>query len=158
TPGPLPLGSAISDTADLSNTAPKPNGDPAGGTITFKAYGPQADPANPVCTGTAAYTSPAYPVSGNDTYPTAAQIANTALGPASFTPTLAGQYNWVATYSGDPPNTLGVASGCGDEPSTIISLQPTMDTQQSFFPNDSATIAVAAGAGNIKGSVRFRLF
>jgi len=158
TPGPLPLGSSISDTADLSNTAPKPNGDPAGGTITFKAYGPQADPANPVCTGTAAYTSSAYPVSGNNTYPTAAQIADPTLGAASFTPTLAGQYNWVATYSGDPPNTLGVASGCGDEPSTIISLQPTMDTAQSFYPNDSATLGVAAGAGNIKGSVRFRLY
>jgi hypothetical protein len=158
TAGPLPLGSAISDTADLSNTAPKPNGDPAGGTITFTAYGPQADPATPVCTGTAVYTSPAYPVSGDGTYPTAAQIADPTLGAASFTPTMAGQYNWVATYSGDSPNTLNVASACADEASVIISLQPTMDTAQSFYPNDSATLGVASGAGNIKGSVRFRLY
>src|SRR5437899_2590309 len=60
---PLPLGSTIKDTATLANTAPKPNGDPAGGTNTVKAYGPQADPSNPVCTGTAVYTSAAYAVS-----------------------------------------------------------------------------------------------
>jgi hypothetical protein len=152
TAGPLALGSSISDTADLGNTAPKPNGDPAGGTITFRAYGPQADPSNPVCTGTPAYTSTDYPVSGDGTYPTAQQAA------ASFTPTQAGQYNWVATYSGDSPNTLGVASKCADEASVIISLQPTMDTEQSFYPNDSATLTVGSGAGNIKGSVRFRLY
>src|SRR5207247_99292 len=68
---PLPVGSTISDTANLGNTANKPDGTPAGGTITFTAYGPQANPGSPVCTGTAAYTSAAYPVSGNGTYPTA---------------------------------------------------------------------------------------
>ena len=86
-------------------------------------------------------------MSGNGTY-----------GPASFTPTAPGTYDWIATYTGDPPNTLGVASNCGDEASVIISLQPSMDTAQSFIPNDSATITVAAGAGNLTGSVRFRLF
>jgi hypothetical protein len=152
TAGPLTIGSSISDTATLGNTANKPDGSPAGGTITFRAYGPQADPSNPVCTGTAVYTSAAYTVSGNGTYPTALQAA------ASFVPTQAGQYNWVATYSGDLPNTLGVASNCADEASIIVVLQPTMDTAQRFVPNDSATVTVASGAGNLTGTVRFRLY
>ena len=92
-------------------------------------------------------------MSGNNTYPTAAQAA------ASFQPSQAGQYNWVATYSGNSPNTKAVASNCADEASVIISLQPTMDTAQSFYPNDQATLGVGSGAaGNIKGSVRFRLY
>lgn len=152
------LGSAISDTATLSGTVSDPDGSAADGTITFRLYGPQAAPATPDCTGTPVYTSPAYPVSGDGTYPTAAQIADVSLGAASFTPTQAGTYQWVATYSGDSPNNLGVASVCGAEASVIFSLQPTMDTAQSFYPNDSATVTVASGAGNLTGDVRFRLY
>ena len=44
--GPVPLGSPISDTATIGNTAVRPNGDPAGGTVTFVAYGPN----DPTCT------------------------------------------------------------------------------------------------------------
>ena len=33
-----------------------------------------------------------------------------------------------------------------------------MDTAQRFVPNDSATVTVASGAGNLAGSVRFRLY
>src|SRR5205823_1133633 len=54
TTGTVSLGTAISDTATLSGTAAKPSGSVAGGTITFYAYGPQADLGNLVCTGTAA--------------------------------------------------------------------------------------------------------
>jgi hypothetical protein len=153
TTGPVPLGSTISDTATLSGTAKKPDGTAAGGTITFKAYGPQADPANPVCTGTAVYTSTAYAVSGDGLYPTASQAA------ASFVPSAAGTYEWVATYSGDLPNTLGVASKCGDEASVIIQLQPTISTAQRFRPNDSATVAVGSSSGgDLAGNVDFKLF
>jgi hypothetical protein len=151
--GPLALGSTISDTATLSGTANKPDGSPAGGTITFTAYGPQADPANPVCTGTPVYTSTAYAVSGDGLYPTASQAA------ASFVPSAAGTYEWIASYSGDSPNTLSVASNCGDEASVIIQLQPTISTAQRFRPNDSATVAVASTAGgDLAGNVDFQLF
>ncbi|HET7279228.1 MAG TPA: hypothetical protein VFJ22_14210 [Dermatophilaceae bacterium] len=148
----LPLGSAISDTATLSGTANQPDGDPAGGTITFTLYGPQADPSNPVCTGTPVYTSTAYAVSGDGTYPTAQQAE------ATFTPTTVGTYEWIATYSGDSPNTLGVASKCGDEPSVLFALQPTMDTAQYYYPQDSLTVNVASGAGDLKGNVQFQAF
>jgi hypothetical protein len=147
-----PLGTAITDTATLSNTAPKPDGSAAGGTITFTLYGPQADPATPVCTGTPVYTSTAYAVSGDGTYPKAGQAAN------SFTPTIVGTYEWVATYSGDSPNTLPVASGCGDEPSKLFALQPSATTAQTWRPQDSISVTVASGAGDLKGNVTFKAF
>ena len=139
------LGTAISDLATLSNTAPKPDGTPAGGTITFRVYGPN----NPTCTGTPAFTSPAVPVNGNGNYSS-----------GNFTPTAAGTYRWIASYSGDLPNTLAVAGACNDanEASLIISLQPTISTAQSFVPNDSATITVAAGGGDLAGNVVFKLY
>jgi hypothetical protein len=150
TAGPVPLGSSIDDTATLANTAPKPNGDPAGGTITFTAYGPHANTTT--CT-TVAYTS-VVNVSGNGNY-----TASSGTG-GTFTPTAAGTYNWIAVYSGDSPNTLGVSGLCGDanEGSVVISLQPTMTTAQRFVPNDAATITVASGGGNLAGSVVFRLY
>ncbi len=40
----------------------------------------------------------------------------------------------------------------------IISLQPTIATAQSFVPNDSATITVAAGGGDLAGNVVFKLY
>ena len=148
--GPLPLGSALDDTATLSGTADQPDGDPAGGTITFTAYGPHDDATT--CT-TVAYTS-VVNVSGDGDY-----TASSGTG-GTFTPTTAGTYNWIAVYSGDSPNTLGVSGACGDanESSVIISLQPTMDTAQSFVPNDSATITVEAGSDTLAGSVVFKLF
>ena len=141
----VPLGTAISDSATLSNTAPKPDGSPAGGTITFRVYGPN----DATCTGTPAFTSAAVPVSGNGTYSS-----------GTFTPTAAGTYRWIASYSGDLPNTLAVAGSCNDanEASVIISLNPTIATAQSFVPNDSATITVAAGGGDLAGNVVFKLY
>ena len=141
----VPLGTAISDSATLSNTQPKPNGTPAGGTITFRVYGPN----DATCSGTPAFTSAAVPVSGNGTYSS-----------GTFTPTAAGTYRWIASYSGDLPNTLAVAGACNDanEASVIISLNPTIATAQSFVPNDSATITVAAGGGDLAGNVVFKLY
>ena len=146
TAGPVPLGSPISDTATIGNTANKPNGDPAGGTVTFVAYGPD----DATCSGTAAFTSAAIPVSGNGNY-----------NSGNFTPTVAGTYRWIATYSGNSPNTSGpVSTLCNDpnESSVVISLTPTVSTSQFFYPNDSATIQVAAGGGDLAGDVRFRVW
>jgi hypothetical protein len=146
TAGPVPLGGAISDTATIANTAPQPDGSPAGGTVTFWAYGPD----DPDCSGDPAFTSDPIPVSGDGDYLS-----------GDFVPTLAGTYLWIAEYSGDPPNTSGPVSGdCGAEGETseVIQLQPTISTEQTFIVEDSATIEVAAGAGDLDGNVRFRLY
>jgi len=150
TAGPVPLGSSIDDTATLGGTAPQPDGDPAEGTITFTAYGPHADTTT--CT-TVAYTS-VVNVSGDGNY-----TASDGTG-GTFTPTAAGTYNWIAVYSGDAPNTNGVSGSCGDanEASVVISLQPDVATEQSFLPNDEATITVVSGGGALEGSVDFALY
>ena len=155
------LGSSVTDSATLSGTANQPTaniiettlaaaqgGAPAGGTITFKLYGPR--PAAGGC-GPLVYTSPTgVPVSGNDTY---------ASG--SFTPTAAGAYDWVATYSGNSPNTNTVThnAACtdGNERVTITTVAASMTTAQTWVPRDSATISASAG-GALAGTVSFTLY
>jgi hypothetical protein len=148
------LGNPISDTATLTGTANKPGspdvinpttpGGPAGGSITFTAYGPDN------CTTVAFTTSTPVPVSGDGTY-----------GPVSFTPTQPGTYHWVATYSGDSPNTNGTThnTDCSDanEDVVVTSVKSSMSSAQSFIPNDSATVSAPAG-GALDGSVKFELF
>jgi hypothetical protein len=148
--GPVPLGSTLDDTATLSGTANDPDGSPADGTITFTAYGPHSDTTT--C-DTVAYTS-VVNVSGDGDY-----TASSGTG-GTFVPTVAGTYNWIAVYSGDPPNTLDASTACGDanESTVVITLQPTIATVQSVFPNDEATITVASGGGDLSGSVTFSLF
>ena len=80
-------GQSISDRATLSGATAD-----AGGSITFKAYGPN----NANCSGAAAFTTNAIAVDGNGTY-----------GPVSFTPDAAGTYRWIASYSGDAKNAAG---------------------------------------------------
>jgi hypothetical protein len=150
------LGTAVTDSATLSGTATQPaspvinltgtGGAAAGGTITFKLYGP----SNSGC-GALVFTSSPVTVSGNGTY-----------GPVSFTPTAPGNYHWVAVYSGNLPNTNGVThnADCTDtnEDVTVTSVPSSMRTDQSWVPNDSATISAPAGTGNLAGTVSFALY
>jgi hypothetical protein len=81
--------------------------------------------------------------------------------PPGFAPTLLGTYHWVASYSGDPPNTLPANhnTACDDsaENVTVVSVASSLSTAQSFIPNDSATVSAPQG-GNLAGSVSFQLF
>ena len=139
------LGSPISDTATLGGTATQPNGSAAGGTITFRLYKDDATCA----AASLVFTSAAIAVSGNGDY-----------NSGNFTPTAAGTYRWIASYSGNAPNTNPIAGACGDagETTIVISLQPSMTTAQRFVPNDSVTVTVAAGANDLAGNVRFQLY
>jgi uncharacterized repeat protein (TIGR01451 family) len=137
------VGAAISDSATLSGATSD-----AGGTIVFRAYGP----ADNDCSNTAAFTSSAFPVSGNGTY-----------GPASFTPATAGVYHWIATYSGDAKN-LGSHGDCGDagENDTVGKLHPTVTTVASAPVvvggqiHDTATLSGAHEPTS--GSITFNLY
>jgi hypothetical protein len=149
------LGQAVTDSALLGGTATQPaspvinltgtGGAAAGGTITFKLYGP----SDTGC-GSLVYTSGAVTVSGNGTY-----------SPAQFVPTAPGNYHWVAVYSGDSPNTNGLTHNAActdtDEDVVVRSVASSMTTAQVWVPNDSATISAPAG-GALAGTVSFALY
>jgi hypothetical protein len=123
---------------------------PAKGSITFKLFAP----GDTGCTGTPVATS-VVAVSGDGMYK-----ASTGTITGTLTPTTPGTYQWTASYSGDPPNTLGVTEGCGgtNEASLLIQLPTSISTAQSFDPHDSATITAPSGAGPLSGTVDFQLF
>jgi hypothetical protein len=148
TAGPVQPGTPIDDVATLSGTANDPDGSPADGTITFTAYGPHSDTTT--CT-TVAYTS-VVNVSGDGNY-----TASTGTG-GVFAPTAPGTYNWIAVYSGDPPNTLGVSGACGDanEGSVVEQAESQIATAQTWRPQDSSTITSVLGG--LDGSVAFTLY
>jgi len=151
------LGQSVSDSATLSGAATQPanpvinltgtGGAAAGGTITFKLYGP----SNSGC-GSLVYTSPAVAVSGNASYGTPNP---------QFVPTEAGNYHWVAIYSGNAPNTNGTdhntACNDTDEDVTVTTVPSSLTSAQRWVPNDTVTVSATAG-GNLAGTVSFALY
>ena len=151
------LGNPVTDSATISGLATQPAdpvinltgtaGAAAGGSITFKLYGP----ADSGC-GALAYTSAAVTVSGNNTYNSPAP---------QFSPTLPGIYHWVAEYSGNLPNNSATShnSACGDTDEDVVAntVPSSMTTAQTWVPNDSATISATAG-GNLNGKAYFTLY
>src|SRR5205085_2797146 len=99
------VGDAVHDVATLSGATAN-----AGGTITFNLYGPSDTPD---CCGDPVFTS-TVDVNGNGDY-----------NSGDFTPSTAGKYYWIASYSGDANNQPSSGS-CGDEAETsTIAKQPT---------------------------------
>jgi len=158
TAGPgVALGNPVTDSAALSGTSNQPGtpainpttaGAKAGGVITFTMV---KDDCTTLATGTG--TNPqSVPVNGDGTY-----------GPVSFTPDAVGTYHWKATYTpatGDPNNVGSTFNGdCSDANETVVitSVASSLNSHQSFIPNDSATVSAPAG-GNLAGSVKFEVF
>jgi hypothetical protein len=150
--GPIQLGGSISDTATLTGTANKPGspvinpttaGGPAGGSISFTVYGPNN------CT-TVAFGPTTVSVSGDGSY-----------GSGNFTPTAVGTYTFVASYSGDAPNTNAApATACPDTTGTetvLVTDTTSITTAQNWLPNDSATIASAGGTA-LSGTLTLTLY
>ena len=148
------LGQPISDTATISGTAKQPTaapvfnttgteGAPAGGTITFEAYGPDS------CS-TKAFGPVMVTISGNGTY--GGPLSTPAV---SFTPTLAGEYIWVASYSGNSPNTNPVAATpCASQPAAekvIVNNSATVTT-----PHDGSSVVISGPLSIGTGSVTVR--
>jgi hypothetical protein len=153
------LGNPITDSSTLIGTAHQPGDDgpnatypsinatmdtPANGTITFTLFGP--DNCTDVPTG---FTPIEVTVSGDRT---------THPGyMASFTPTQVGEFTWVATYSGDSPNTNGAGpTACPEEAEEVVVTGTSQSsTTQNWLPNDSATIT---GDTNLNGTLTFQLY
>src|SRR5207248_8826874 len=94
--------------------------------------------------------SAAVSVNGDGTY-----------GPVSFQPAAVGTYTFVASYTGDPPNTNGVGpTACPDLSGTetvLVTDTTGVTTAQNWLPNDSATIT-STGGTPLSGSVTFTLY
>jgi hypothetical protein len=166
-PSPVVFGSPVTDKATLAGTAneqgssgpsgstdgsinPTTPGGKAQGKITFTLY-----KSNCIDKATGTGTNPqTVNVSGDSTY-----------GPVSFTPDAPGTYHWVATYSGDLPNTTASDPAANDatcgkdanEDVTVEQEKTTTTTRQFVFPQDKAKI-VSSGTGSLKGEVTLRLY
>jgi hypothetical protein len=157
------LGNPITDTATLTGTANQPGsggigtdgsinpttpGAAAGGTISFVVNGPDS------CTdsGLPVSDSPVS-VSGNRDGDPALDV----YGPVSALPTALGEYTFVATYSGNGPNTNGVGpSGCPEaSEAVIVTGISSLSTAQDWLPNDTATLT---GDANLNGTLTFTLY
>src|SRR5205085_951767 len=126
------VGATFKDKATLSGAF----GAHPGGSISWKLY------ANGKCEGSPVATDGPVTVSANGSYAT----------PAGASPTPAGTYYWVATYSGDT-NNEEASSGCAAEPIAVkkaISLLATLPNPASGVVGatfkDKATLSGAFGA------------
>ena len=121
----------------------------ASATITFTLYGPN----DATCADTAVFSSTvAYPVGGG------------SVTSGTFTPTQAGTYRWIASYSGDA-NNASVTGPCNaaNENVVVTPASPTIATVASADTTVGATItdnAVVSGRVNplAGATIIFRLY
>ena len=134
------IGGAVSDAATLSGAFN------ATGTITFRLFGPN----DATCSSPAVFSS-TIPVSGNGSYAS-----------ASFTPTAAGTYRWIANYNGDA-NNPATANACNaaNESVVVTKSVTTLVTQASPRGAAGAPIgdtATLSGGINPTGTITFALY
>ena len=134
----------LGDGGSIDDTATIDGGDEPSGTITFNAYGP----ADPTCSSDAVFTT-TVDTEGDGSYTS-----------DSFTPDVAGTYNWVASYSDDSGT---VSTNCGDpnESSTVFPPSPTITTTASASIGLGGSIADTAtltGVLDPEGSITFSVF
>lgn len=144
--GAHPAVAALGDPVRENVTITRGFGAPTG-TVTFRLYGPSdAD-----CTGTPVFT----------TTHTIAELEVSGRS-ASFVPTQAGTYRWIASYSGDANNNP-VAGACGeaDQILTVTARSALLvEATPSAAPlgQQIRARAVLAGAVDPTGTVTFNLY
>ena len=130
----LVVGGAVSDQATLSGRInPQP-----GATVDFRLYGPD----DVTCSGPSVF----------DSLGVAVPVTDEPVASASFTPSTAGTYRWVAAYSGDINNQAvpGVCNGDNE----AVEVFPTPPGPQSHAPPASVPVPPSAslpatGSGDI---------
>jgi hypothetical protein len=178
------FGSAIHDSARLTGLATEPGSNGAlhlgnanyptinatdlsyAGSITFTLKGPSSSG----CGSTTNNSTTA-----GDTNPQSVDVnavtGNKVYGPVSYTPggsNGAGTYHWQATVDNKSPyvspnNTLPQSednASCTDtnEDVTVQQIPTSINTQQSWYPNDTAQISAASGNLGDSGTVDFYLY
>jgi hypothetical protein len=115
---------------------------PADGTITFTLFGPGD------CTTVPDLFSPIIVTVSGDSPPTY---------DASFTPIKIGTYTWVATYTGDNPNTNGAGpTACPDSGEEVTVIGHAFSSSaQRWLPNDRVTLT---GESNLNGKLTVTLY
>lgn len=138
---PVTIGGPLSATADLGDVDPTDTGE-----ITFSLYGPD----DATCANDPVFvTDP----------PIATTGPNDAYGPATFTPTAVGTYQWVAAYVGDNEETA--STDCGDDPAVVEQAQPELTTEASGntpLGGDVTDTATLSGAYQPTGTITFNLY
>ncbi len=109
-----------------------------GATVDFRVYGPN----DATCSGAPVFESLNLP------YP----VAGGPVVSAPFTPTSAGLYRWIASYSGDANNNP-VSGACNDtnESTVVTPAAPTIETVAS--PNISLGGGLLADSATVSGRV-----
>jgi hypothetical protein len=138
------IGRAAQQTFD---TATLDGGVDPTGTITFKLFGP----ADPKCSGAAVFTS-TKEVNGNGTY-----------NSEPYTPTAAGAYRWVASYSGDAFNRPAGSTACSDPHETVVISKAhttikTLASPATAPGNPITDTATLAGGADPGGMIEFKLY
>ena len=120
---PITLGGQITDTANLTG------GVSPTGTLIFKFYAP----ADTNCAGPAAFMSPPVAVSGAGSYTS-----------APYTPTVAGTFRTIATYSGNASN-VPVTTKCNESGESVVVGAPSPGASRAApTPTPSSSVLGAS--------------
>jgi hypothetical protein len=141
------LGGTLNDSATITVSG---TGTPVAptGAVDFFVCGPPATSCDATGTSVGSTNLSTASVSGN----------NYTVTSPDFKPPSAGTYCFFARWTGDTNYPDGASHDGSNECFTVISIQPTIATTQSWVPNDSATVTVASGAGALAGTIQFQLF
>ena len=166
-------GQAVTDLATITVTGAA-NPDDAIGNVQFAICGPVAPPNYPTCTSTpspgniTAIGSPVTldnascsPPSGSNTDGISCAVSLSVNDSSQTSPRGAlgaGNYCFLVTATLTNYASPGELTNQTTECFTVLQLQPTMKTDQTWTVKDEATVAVGNGAGNLDGDLRFKLY
>ena len=90
----------------------------------------------------------------------ASRVTNTTATAISdsFTPTVAGRYQWTAAYSGNAQNLAVPATACGDATEQVVVTPQTPTLATRMLLSDRAVVSGVPNAGTPTGTVVFGLF
>ena len=131
----------------------------AGGTVTFRLYGPWTAEADiPILTaaacttvGKAVLTSSAVPLTFDN-----ADSRYEAIGSVTA-PTAPGWYQWIASYSGDG-NNQALVGGCGETNERLQVTQATATATSTQSVRDRVVVSGVTGGATPTGTVTFELW